>query len=123
MAGLGTLGVIVLQAAAAASVIGFFARRSDRRWWRTFRAPAIGFAGLVAATVLVLQKFSVLTGTKSAVVNSLPWLIAAAAVGGFGYAYWLRAHRPGVYQALATDAPAPTPAPTPVPLAATPEPA
>src|SRR5439155_7473469 len=30
MAGLGTLGVLVLQAAAAASVIGFFFSRSDR---------------------------------------------------------------------------------------------
>jgi len=63
----------------------------------------------------------VLTGTKSAVVNSLPWLIAAAAVGGFGYAYWLRAHRPAVYQALATDAPEPTRPPTPIPITATPE--
>jgi len=121
MAGLGTLGVIVLQAAAAASVIGFFARRSDRHWWRTFLAPAIGFAGLVAATVLVLQKFSVLTGTKSTVVNSLPWLIAAAAVGGFGYAYWLRARRPAVYQSLAADVPASTRTPAAIPIAATSE--
>jgi amino acid transporter len=37
MAGLGTLGVIVLQAVAAAAVIGFFLRRPDRHWWRTGR--------------------------------------------------------------------------------------
>jgi hypothetical protein len=40
--------------------------------------PAIGLAGLVAATILVIRKFSVLTGTSSGVVNALPWLIAAA---------------------------------------------
>jgi amino acid transporter len=106
MAGLGTLGILVLQAAAAASVIGFFARRPDRHWWRTRLAPAIGLAGLVAATILVLQKFSVLTGTSSGVVNALPWLIAAAAVGGVGYAHWLRVHRPAVYESLAQDRPA-----------------
>ncbi|MDT7663594.1 MAG: hypothetical protein QOD04_3150, partial [Pseudonocardiales bacterium] len=64
MAGLGTLGILVLQAAAAASVIGFFARRPDRHWWRTRLAPAIGLAGLVAATILVIRKFSVLTRTS-----------------------------------------------------------
>jgi amino acid transporter len=105
MAGLGTLGVLVLQAAAAASVIGFFFRRSDRHWWRTFLAPLIGFAGLVAASVLVLQKYSLLTGTTSGVVNSLPWLLVIGAAGGIGFAYWLRARRPNVYAALAQDPP------------------
>jgi hypothetical protein len=70
-------------------------------------APAIGLAGLVAATILVIRKFSVLTGTSSGVVNALPWLIAAAAVGGVGYAHWLRVHRPAVYESLAQDRPAP----------------
>jgi amino acid transporter len=106
MAGLGTLGILVLQAAAAASIIGFFVRRPDRHWWRTTLAPAIGLAGLVAAIVLVLQNFSLLTGTTSTLVNALPWLIAAAAIGGVGYAYWLRARRPSVYDYLAQDAPA-----------------
>jgi hypothetical protein len=32
MAGLGTLGILVLQAAAAASVIGLLARRPGLRW-------------------------------------------------------------------------------------------
>jgi hypothetical protein len=88
---------------AAAAVIGFFVRRPDRHWWRTGLAPAIGLAGLVTATVLVVQNFSVLTGTTSAAVTALPWLIAAAAVVGLGYAWWLHRHRPTIYAALAQD--------------------
>ena len=107
MAGLGTLGILVLQAAAAASVLGFFRRHPDRHWWRTGLAPAIGLAGLLGATVLVLRRFAVLTGTSSGVVNALPWLVAAAALGGVGYAQWLRARRPAVYAGLAADPPAP----------------
>jgi amino acid transporter len=105
MAGLGTLGVLVLQAAAAVSVVGFFLRRSDRHWWRTLLAPLIGFAGLVAASVLVLQKYSILTGTTSDVVNSLPWLLVIGAAGGIAFAYWLRFRRPTVYASLAQDPP------------------
>jgi amino acid transporter len=107
MAGLGTLGILVLQAAAAASVLGYFRRHPDRHWWRTGLAPAIGLAGLLGATVLVLRKFALLTGTDSRVVNALPWLIAAAALGGIGYAHWLRARRPAVYAGLAEDRPPP----------------
>jgi predicted membrane protein len=103
MSGLGTVGIIVLQAGAAASVIGFFARRPDRHWWRTVLAPAMGFVGLAVATVLVLQKFDVLTGTESPIVNSLPWLLVIASVAGIAYAYWLRSRRPAIYTALARD--------------------
>ncbi|HEV7977145.1 APC family permease [Amycolatopsis sp.] len=103
MAGLGTLGVIVLQAVATAAVIGFFLRRPDRHWWRTGLAPAIGLVGLVTATVLVVRNFAVLTGTTSAAVTSIPWLIAVAALAGLGYAWWLRRHRPTTYAALAQD--------------------
>lgn len=103
MAGLGTIGIIVLQAAAAAAVIGFFRRHPDRHWWRTLLAPAIGLAGLVYAGVLVVGHFSLLTGTTSAIVNDLPWLVLAAAVLGLGYARWLKANKPAVYGALAAD--------------------
>jgi hypothetical protein len=66
-------------------------------------APAIGLAGLVTATVLVVRNFAVLTGTTSAVVTALPWLIAVAALAGLGYAWWLRRHRPTIYAGLAQD--------------------
>jgi amino acid transporter len=99
--GLGTIGIIVLQAAASFSVIGFFRSRPDRHWWKTLLAPLLGGFGLIAASVLVAANYSTLTGSSSSVVNSLPWLLAALAAGGVAYALWLRANRRDVYAALA----------------------
>lgn len=102
--GLGTLGIVALQAAAAVSVVGFFRRRSDGHWWRTALAPLLGAAGLIASTVLLVDNFKLLTGTSNAVVNALPWLLAAAAAGGVAYALWLRGRRPALYAGVAADA-------------------
>ncbi len=102
MFGVATLGIIVLQALAALSVIGFFRRRSDRHWWRTALAPALAFCGLAASAFLLVRNFGVLTGTTTAVVTSLPWLILALGLGGIAYAYWLRSRRPLRYADLMT---------------------
>jgi len=99
--GVGTLGIVVLQLFAAVSVIGYFRRRPDAHWWRTRLAPALGVLGLGASAVLLVLNFPLLTGTDSAVVNSLPWLLVAAAVLGIGYAMWLRARRPERYAGIA----------------------
>lgn len=104
MLGVGTLGIIVLQAAAAIAVIAFFARRPDRHWWRTVLAPLAGAAGLITALVLVVTNFPVLTGTHS-IVNATPLLLVLAAIGGIGYALWLRRARPDRYAAIAASAP------------------
>lgn len=103
MLGIGTLGIVILQAAAAASVLGFFRRRPERHWWRTLLAPLLGFAGLVATAILLVQNFSLVTGTTSTAVNLLPWLMVAATVAGVGYALWMRARRPQQYAGLAAE--------------------
>lgn len=103
MTGLGAIGIITLQGLAAASVIGYFWRHPDRHWWKTLLAPAVGLAGLVVAATLVVAHFSLLTGTKSTIINALPWLIPAVSVVGLLYAAWLRHNRPAVYLALASD--------------------
>jgi amino acid transporter len=100
MLGVGTLGIVILQALACVAVIGFFRRRSDRHWWRTLVAPLLGFAGLTTATVLVVLNFDTMTGTTNVVVSALPWLIALAGFGGVGYAWWMRSARPNRYAAL-----------------------
>lgn len=100
MIGLGTLGIVLLQGAAALSVIGFFLRRSDRHWWRSLAAPLLGLAGLTTAAVLLVKKFSLVTGTNSQFVNLLPWVLLAAALAGIGYALWMRHSLPGQYAAL-----------------------
>jgi amino acid transporter len=105
MIGLGTLGVVALQAAAAIAIVVFFRRRGDRRWLRTTILPALGGAGLLSATVLVVDKFDTLTSTTNAVVNLLPWTLVLVAAVGVAAAYWLRANRPERYSALARPAP------------------
>ena len=120
MLGIGTLGIVILQAAAAASVLGFFRRRQDRHWWRTGLAPLLGLAGLVTTGILLVKNFALVTGTASAVVNMLPWLMVVATVGGIGYALWMRARRPERYEGVAAESPRPVAEPTvagPVPSA------
>jgi len=74
-------------------------------------APLAGAAGLITACVLIVHNYSVLTGKSSGLVNQLPWLLAVAAVAGFGYALWLRTARPAVYAAIGEGG-APPPAST-----------
>jgi len=117
MLGIGTVGIIVLQAAASASVLPFFWRRADRHWWRTGLAPVLGMAGLITGLVLLVRNFAVVTGTSNPLVTALPWLLFAAAAAGFCYALWMRSARPDRYAGLAAtqlrdDAPAPAPATT-----------
>jgi amino acid transporter len=101
MLGLGTLGIVALQAAAAVAVIAFFRGRGDQHWWRTLVAPLLGFAGLLTACVLVVKNFAVMTGTTNVVVTALPWALLGAAVVGAAYALWMRAARPERYAGLA----------------------
>lgn len=101
MLGIGTLAIVILQALASLSVLGFYRNRTGRHWWRTGAAPMLGAAGLVTAAVLVVLNFDVMTGTTNPVVTSLPWVILVVGVGGIGYAYWLRSLRPKRYAQLA----------------------
>jgi amino acid transporter len=107
LVGLGTLGITVLQAAAAVSIIVFFRRRGDRRWFTTAAAPAIGAIGLLAANCLILKNYSVVTGTDSALINDLPWLLIVVGAAGIAVALRLRSAAPGAYQALGEDAESP----------------
>ncbi|MET7289757.1 APC family permease [Streptomyces sp. NPDC005573] len=100
MLGIGTLGVIVLQALASLAVLGYYRKRPGH-WWSTRVAPVLGVAGLLTATFLVVRNFSVLTGTSEPAVVALPWLLLIAAIGGVLYAYWIRSAHPRRYAALA----------------------
>lgn len=83
MAGIGTLGVIVLELAVCAAIVVFFRRRGDRRWWTTLVAPVAAAVGLGVATVLIIENYASLTGSSSTIVNNLPWLLLVFAVVGF----------------------------------------
>jgi amino acid transporter len=83
LVGLGTVGVLCLQAVASLAVIGFFWRtRLERNPWTTIIAPLLGTAGLVTAVVLSLRNFDVLTGRTTGLVPLLPWLLPIAALIG-----------------------------------------
>ena len=99
--GVGTLGVIALQAGASLAVVAFFSRRRDRHLWREFVAPTIGFIGLATAFVLAFVNYPTLTGSDSPVVNSVPLALIAAAVAGVIVALTLRKRRPTTYAGIA----------------------
>src|SRR5690606_34590591 len=49
--GFGTLAVLIVQAIAALSVVVYFRKKGDPRWWSTFIAPGIGFIALTAFSI------------------------------------------------------------------------
>ncbi len=100
MSGLSTVGILVLQALAAASVIAYFRRTRELGVLQTVVAPGLGMLGLLFAVYLTLRYYDVLADTKAFAVNSLPYIAFLAAAGAFCYALWLRKARPDVYAGL-----------------------
>jgi amino acid transporter len=82
LGGLFTVGIVAMQGAVAVTVVVFFRKRKDRRYWKTLVAPAIGAIGLLTATGLIIANYSVLTGTEDTLPNLLPWTIPLAFVIG-----------------------------------------
>jgi amino acid transporter len=99
--GVGTLGIIALQAAASLAVVAFFWIRSDRTLWRCVIAPGVGFVGLVTAFVMAAVNYPTLTGSSDLMVNSVPLALVVAAAAGVIMALILRRHRPTTYAAIA----------------------
>jgi amino acid transporter len=89
MVGLSTLGIVLLQAIAAVSVVAFFLRgRPERGVLRTLVVPALGAIGLVVGFVLATSHFSALVGSKSVLIGSLPWLLLVVVVAGLAAGTW-----------------------------------
>ncbi|MET7454525.1 APC family permease [Streptomyces sp. NPDC005574] len=96
----GALGVIVLMAAASASVVVFFARRgaAGAQAWRLVTSVVAGIALLVIAGYTV-RDFDVLVGAGPDSVLSwlLPGIIGLALVVGLAQGLLLRSRRPEAY--------------------------
>jgi amino acid transporter len=93
--GLGVLGIVLLQAIAAAAIVAYFLRhRQGESVWGTIIAPALGGIGLVIGIVLMILNYSTLTGSTATWVNALPLLLPAAAVIGAVMAGRQPAHEP-----------------------------
>ncbi len=99
--GVGTLGIIALQATASLAVVTFFWRRGDRDLWRCVIAPMIGFVGLTTAFFMALSHYPVLTGSTDPLINSTPIVLFAVAFAGVVMALQLRRRNPATYAALA----------------------
>lgn len=82
LVGVGTLGILVLQALAAMAVISFFRGEADRSWWTGLAAPLLGGAGLWLIVALAIRHFGFLTGVESGPLTLVPWLVLVAALLG-----------------------------------------
>ncbi len=81
--GLGVLGIVALQTAASASIVGFFLRhRRDESVWGSIVAPALGGLGLLAGLILMIINYPTLTGTDLTWVNAMPLALPVAAIAG-----------------------------------------
>lgn len=81
-AGVGALAVIVLMSVCSFSVPAFFARRGELRPWHHVIAPVLAGAALAYFSYLILDNYSVITGSTSNVVNLLPLVIVVVALVG-----------------------------------------
>ncbi|ATY11270.1 APC family permease [Amycolatopsis sp. AA4] len=80
---LGVLGIVVLQAIAAISIVSYFLRnREHESVVASIVSPALGAAGLVAGVGLMVRNYSTLTASTAQWVNSLPWALPVVAAFG-----------------------------------------
>lgn len=80
MAGVATVGMVILMLTTSLAVVAFFLRRADLvrgRQWQTRIAPVLASVGLLASMWLVLSNFTLVTGgsaTLSAALAVIPFL-------------------------------------------------
>ncbi|MDJ0350450.1 APC family permease [Cryobacterium sp. PH29-G1] len=101
--GFATLAIIIVQAIAALSVVAYFRKKGDRRWWSTFIAPGLGFLALALFSIMALANFPTVAGSEEPYVVALPWILVAAVIGGIVYGAYLKAKKPDVYAGLSDD--------------------
>ncbi len=101
--GLGTLGIIVMQAIAVVAIVVHYRRVRDSRWMTTFVLPGIGAVGLWVVTALAFANFGMMAGSDDPVIGALPWLLPIGAVAGLVVAAVSRSRRPEVWAALDQD--------------------
>ncbi|OXZ00610.1 hypothetical protein BEK98_00440 [Streptomyces diastatochromogenes] len=97
-AGLGTVGVMVLQCLASLAVIGYFRRHSEGARWPTLIAPFLALGGMGFGVILAISRFDLLSGASNTFVNALPVLIGVVFLAGAGYGLWLKVRRPNRYR-------------------------
>lgn len=99
--GLGTLGIIALQAAAAIAIVFYVARRRREAGPVVMFASLCAAVGLVVALTTVCTNFTLLSTVSTPLVAWLPMLYVLILAGGLMFSMWLRRFRPQQYARLA----------------------
>lgn len=109
--GLSALGVVLLMTGTSLAVIGFFRRHrsAPASLWARLIAPALAAVLLATILAVLVGNFDALLGSdpSSPVRWVLPGVVLLAAVGGAGWALWMRRSRPEAYAGIGGGAPAP----------------
>ena len=99
--GLGTLGIILIQAMAGAAIVAYlWRRRAAGRWW-VMAASLVGAVGLIIAAWLVEQNFSLMAASPLPWTAWLPSFYLATLACGIVFAAWMRRNRAKDYAVLA----------------------
>lgn len=101
--GFATLAILIVQAIASLSIVVYYRRKKDSRWWSTFIAPGIGFIALATFSIMALFNFPIVAGSGEPYVVALPWILVASVIGGIIYGQYLKAQKPEVYAGLSDD--------------------
>lgn len=101
---LGTMAILVVQATCSFAVFVYFRNNhpETRHWFKTVVAPLTGGLAMLAVVGLLIVNMGVAAGAESdsLVLRATPWLVGLIAVGGFGYAQFLKRSHPGRYALL-----------------------
>ncbi|WP_353814829.1 APC family permease [Agromyces sp. SYSU T00266] len=109
LAGIATLGIIVLMSITSIAIIAYFARtKADTRPWNTLVAPILGLVGLVFSAAVIVAYFPFMVSDVDAAGNpvfgAVSWIclavIVALPVFGYLQALYLRRTSPETYQRI-----------------------
>lgn len=105
LVGVGTLGVVLLQASTCIAVVVYFVRknRDEFQIWRCGIAPMLGAAGLSTIAYLAWTNWELLTGANTGISTRLPWLVVAAAVAGIVWSWATRSSATSIAGAFGAD--------------------
>ena len=99
--GMGTLGIIALQAAAAIAIFFYVVRRRREAGPAVLLASCFAAVGLAVALTTVCTNFTLLSTVKTPFVAWLPIVYILTLASGLAFSLWLRHARPQQYAALA----------------------
>jgi amino acid transporter len=98
------MAILIVQAVCSFAVLAYFRTHhpESRHWFRTLTAPLVGGIAMLAVVVLLVSNMSAAAGTESGslVLKATPWLVAAVAALGIGYAQYLKRRSPERYLLL-----------------------